>query len=68
MAADEGTLALVEAAATHEPPVPVHFFADTLKLAPWLPAPSDGRAAPALDIIPPEYVDHVVTEDGIRRP
>ena len=68
MAADAGTLALVEAAATHDPPIPVHFFADTLKLAPWLPEPQHGRVAPKLDIIPPEYVDHVITEDGIRRP
>ena len=68
MAADGGTLALVEAAAKHEPPVPVHFFADTLKLAPWLPTPSNGASSPELDIIPAEYVDHVITEDGIRRP
>ncbi len=68
MAADIGTLALVEAATKHSPPIPVHFFADTLKLAPWLPEPHDGHAAAALDIIPPEYVDHVITEDGIRRP
>ena len=68
MVADAGTLALVEAAAQHDPPVPVHFFADTLRLAPWLPGPSNGQAAPELDTIPPEYVDHVITEDGIRRP
>ncbi len=71
MAADAGTLALVAAAAGHDPPIPVHFLADTLKLAPWLPAPQDGAgtaAQPPLDIIPPEYVDHVITEDGIRRP
>ena len=68
MAADAGTLALVEAAAKHDPPVPVHFFADTLKLAPWLPTPSNGQATLELDIIPAEYVDHVITEDGIRRP
>ena len=68
MAADAGTLALVEAAARREPPVPVHFFADTLKLAPWLPTSRDGASSPELDIIPPEYVDHVITEDGIRRP
>ena len=68
MAADAGTLALVEAAADRDPPIPVHFLADTLKLAPWLPTSNDGHAAPVLDIIPPQYVDHVVTEDGIRRP
>ena len=68
MAADAGTLALVEAAADHDPVVPVHFFADTLKLAPWLPARSNGQAPLELDIIPPRYVDHVITEDGIRRP
>ena len=68
MAADMGTLALVEAAAHHDPVVPVHFFADTLKLAPWLPARSNGQAPLELDIIPPRYVDHVITEDGIRRP
>ena len=68
MAADVGTLALVEAAAHHDPVVPVHFFADTLKLAPWLPARSNGQAPLELDIIPPRYVDHVITEDGIRRP
>ena len=68
MAADPGTLALVEAAAHHDPVVPVHFFADTLKLAPWLPARSNGQAPLELDIIPPKYVDHVITEDGIRRP
>ena len=68
MAADPGTLALVEAAAEHEPVVPVHFFADTLKLAPWLPRRSNGQSPLELDIIPPKYVDHVITEDGIRRP
>ncbi len=68
MAADVGTLALVEAAAHRDPVVPVHFFADTLKLAPWLPARSNGQAPLELDIIPPKYVDHVITEDGIRRP
>lgn len=68
MAADPGTLALVEAAAEHDPPIPVHFFADTLKLAPWLPAGSNGQSPRELDIIPPKYVDHVITEDGIRRP
>ncbi len=68
MAADVGTLALVEAAARCDPVVPVHFFADTLKLAPWLPARSNGQAPLELDIIPPRYVDHVITEDGIRRP
>ena len=66
MASDEGALALVEAAFSHDPPVPVHFFADTLKLAPWLPQPHDGT--PSMDIVPPEHVDHVITEDGIRRP
>ena len=66
MAADEGALALVEAAFSHDPPVPVHFFADTLKLAPWLPEPHDDT--PSMDIVPPEHVDHVITEDGIRRP
>ena len=68
MAADAGTLALVEAAAKLDPPVPVHFFADTLRLAPWLPETQDGAPSPNLDIIPAEYVDHVITEDGIRRP
>ena len=68
MAADPGTLTLVEAAAHRDPVVPVHFFADTLKLAPWLPMRSNGQAPLELDIIPPEYVDHVITEDGIRRP
>lgn len=68
MAADPGTLALVEAAAEHDPPIPVHFFADTLKLAPWLPGRSNGQSSIELDIIPPRYVDHVITEDGIRRP
>ena len=68
MAADAGTLALVEAAAKHDPPVPVHFFADTLKLAPWLPETQGQAPSPNLDIIPAEYVDHVITEDGIRRP
>ena len=66
MAADEGALALVEAAFSHDSPVPVHFFADTLKLAPWLPEPHDDT--PSMDIVPPEHVDHVITEDGIRRP
>ena len=68
MAADPGTLALVEEAADRDPIVPVHFFADTLKLAPWLPESQGGHALPELDIIPPRYVDHVITEDGIRRP
>lgn len=68
MAADPGTLALVEAAAHRDPVVPAHFFADTLKLAPWLPAHSNGQTPLELDIIPPRYVDHVITEDGIRRP
>ncbi len=68
MAADPGTLALVEAAADHDPIVPVHFFADTLKLAPWLPERNNGQSPLELDIIPPKYVDHVITEDGIRRP
>ncbi len=68
MAADPGTLALVETAADRDPVVPVHFFADTLKLAPWLPGRSNGQSSIELDIIPPEYVDHVITEDGIRRP
>ena len=68
MAADPGTLALVETAADRDPIVPVHFFADTLKLAPWLPESQGGHALPELDIIPPRYVDHVITEDGIRRP
>lgn len=68
MAADPGTLALVEAAADRNPVVPVHFFADTLKLAPWLPERSTGQSPIELDIIPPQYVDHVITEDGIRRP
>ena len=68
MAADPGTLALVEAAAEHDPLIPVHFFADTLKLAPWLPGRSNGQTPLELDIIPPRYVDHVITEDGIRRP
>ena len=68
MAADPGTLALVETAADRDPVVPVHFFADTLKLAPWLPTPSNGQSSIELDIIPPKYVDHVITEDGIWRP
>jgi len=68
MAADPGTLVLVEAAADRNPPIPVHFFADTLKLAPWLPERSNGQSPLELDIIPPKYVDHVITEDGIRRP
>ena len=66
MAADAGAGALVEAAFSHDSPVPVHFFADTLKLAPWLPEPHEDT--PSMDIVPPEHVDHVITEDGIRRP
>ncbi len=68
MAADAGTLALVEAAAEHDPPTPVHFFADTLKLAPWLPMTNGAYGKQSLEMIPPQYVDHVITEDGIRRP
>ncbi len=46
--------------------IPVQILADTLKLAPWLPrgASDDG----SWELIPPTLVDHVVTEDGIRRP
>ena len=68
MAADVGTLALVEAAAEHDPLIPVHFFADTLKLAPWLPMTNGAYGKQSLEMIPPQYVDHVITEDGIRRP
>ncbi len=46
--------------------VPVQMLADTLKLAPWLPrGASDDKS---WELIPPTLVDHVVTEDGIRRP
>ena len=65
--AEAGTLGLVQKAAAKE--IPVHFFADTLKLAPWLPPSktSNGKS-PLWELVPPTYVDHVITEDGIRRP
>jgi hypothetical protein len=65
--AEAGALTLVQEAATRD--VPVHFFVDTLKLAPWLPPskPSEGTEE-QWDIVPPEHIDHVITEDGIRRP
>jgi translation initiation factor 2B subunit (eIF-2B alpha/beta/delta family) len=46
--------------------VPVQMLADTLKLAPWLPrGASDDKS---WELIPSTLIDHVVTEDGIRRP
>ena len=62
--AESGTKELVEKC--FEKNIKVHFFADTLKLAPWLP--KENSNTENLDIIPGKYVDHVVTEDGIRRP
>jgi len=62
--AESGTKELVEKC--FEKDIKVHFFADTLKLAPWLP--KSNSHTEYLDIIPGKYVDHVVTEDGIRRP
>jgi translation initiation factor 2B subunit (eIF-2B alpha/beta/delta family) len=62
--AESGTKELVERC--FESNIKVHFFADTLKLAPWLPKENSNEEF--LDIIPGKYVDHVITEDGIRRP
>ena len=62
--AESGTKELVERC--FESNIKVHFFADTLKLAPWLPKENSNEEF--LDIIPGQYVDHVITEDGIRRP
>lgn len=59
-----GTLALANAAAIHH--VPVHVFADTLKLAPWLP--SAAVREDGWEVIPRALIERVVTEDGIRRP
>ena len=46
--------------------MPVHIMADTLKLAPWLPPESLKMLD--LEQVPPERIDRVVTEDGIRQP
>ncbi|MDA1096681.1 MAG: hypothetical protein O3B84_05435 [Chloroflexi bacterium] len=59
-----GTLALANAAAIHH--VPLQVFADTLKLAPWLP--SAAAREDGWEVIPRALIEHVVTEDGIRRP
>jgi translation initiation factor 2B subunit (eIF-2B alpha/beta/delta family) len=65
--AEAGALELVQKAAAKK--IPVHFFADTLKLAPWLPpSKTSDRKSPLWELVPPVYVDHVITEDGIRRP
>jgi translation initiation factor 2B subunit (eIF-2B alpha/beta/delta family) len=64
MVAELGTYKLVEL--FFERNINVHFFADTLKLAPWLPSTSSNSSK--WDIIPAKFVDHVITEDGIRRP
>ena len=65
--AEAGALGLVQKAAAKE--IPVHFFADTLKLAPWLPpGKTSDRERTLWELVPPQYVDHVITEDGIRRP
>lgn len=65
--AEKGALELVESAAAQN--VQVHFFADTLKLAPWLPPDKQAHdTGMSWELVPPNFVDHVVTEDGIRRP
>jgi translation initiation factor 2B subunit (eIF-2B alpha/beta/delta family) len=46
--------------------VPVYALADTLKLAPWLPRGASGDGS--WEVVPPTMIEHVVTEDGIRRP
>ncbi len=62
--AQRGSAALSRAAAERSTPVQV--LADTLKLAPWLPRAASEDTT--WEVVPPTLIEHVATEDGIRRP
>ena len=61
--APRGSSAIARAASDRSAPVQV--LADTLKLAPWLPR--GASEDPTWEVVPPTPVEHIVTEDGIRR-
>ena len=62
--APRGSSAVARAASDRS--VPVQVLADTLKLAPWLPRRASEDQT--WEVTPPTLIEHVATEDGIRRP